>query len=86
MRGCNIQVEAKSLPFNSSSPETLCSVLSLNNCVGMQPMKGIYCSLIIQVTLVPLIHVRINTNYFENGTENTSRTRGMKGSLKINDR
>ena len=44
-----------------------------------------FIALIIQVPLVP-IHVRINIGYFENGTENTSRTRGMKRSLKIGDR
>ena len=31
------------------------------------------------------IHVRTNTNYFENGVENISRTRGIKGGLKMDD-
>ena len=44
-----------------------------------------FIALIIHVTLVPL-HVRVNIDYFWNGTENTSRTRGLKGNLKMGDR
>ena len=42
--------------------------------------------LILFLHLCHFVHVKNNTNYFENGVESTSRTRRMKGGLKMGDR